>query len=150
MSVLSALGAAAQGQARWYVVDASKPDIPVAAMADIAFLMTSDWEEGIAVISKDGSLSDRLAAITFRQFETTDVKSLKTESQPATYTGLVQQKIVLSNCTAGTAILVYHLNGTKLLTQTASEGKTEIEVGDLPKGVYLLKVGDVTIKFTKK
>ena len=150
MSMLSALGVAAQSQGRWYIVDASKPDIPVAAMADIAFLMTNDWDNGIAVICKDGTMSGKLSTITFRQLEATDVKSAKTKSEVATYSGLIQQKIILSNCTAGTAILVYSLNGTKLLTQTANEGKTEIWVGDLPTGVYLLKAGDITIKFTKK
>ena len=95
-------------------------------------------------------MSGKLSTITFRQLEATDVKSAKTKSEVATYSGLIQQKIILSNCTAGTAILVYSLNGTKLLTQTANEGKTEIWVGDLPTGVYLLKAGDITIKFTKK
>ena len=64
MSVLSAFSVAAQSQARWYVVDSSKPDVPVAAMADIAFLMTSDWDDNIAVVCKDGTLSGRVASMT--------------------------------------------------------------------------------------
>ena len=150
MSMLSALGVAAQSQGRWYIVDASKPDIPVAAMADIAFLMTSDWDDNIAVVCKDGTLSGRVASMTFRQFDPTNVLLPKAGQEPANYTGLIEQKIKLSNCTAGTTIMVYSLNGSKLLSQTAKEGKTEVWVGDLQKGVYLLKVGDVTIKFTKK
>jgi len=150
MSVLSAFSVAAQSQARWYVVDTSKPDVPVAAMADIAFLMTSDWDDNIAVVCKDGTLSGRVASMTFRQFDPTNVLLPKAGQEPANYTGLIEQKIKLSNCTAGTTIMVYSLNGSKLLSQTAKEGKTEVWVGDLQKGVYLLKVGDVTIKFTKK
>ena len=149
LSLLSALGAAAQDESRWCIVDAAKPDVAVAAMADVAFLMTSDWDDNVAVVCKDGTLHGGLSAVTFRQLGLTPVISPVASKEPALYKGQVGQTVVLTNCKAGTQVTVYSLGGSKLLSQTAADGKTEVAVGSLTDGVYLLKVGEVTIKFQK-
>lgn len=149
LSVLSAIGAAAQDEGRWCIVDVAKPDVAVAAMADVAFLMTSDWDDNVTVVCKDGTLHGGLSAVTFRQLGSTPVIRPVANKEPALYTGQVGQTVVLTNCKAGTPVTVYTLGGSKLLTQTAADGKTEVAVGSLQDGVYLLKVGDVTIKFQK-
>ena len=149
LSVLSALGATAQDEGRWSIVDATKPDVAVASMDDVAFLMTSDWDDNLAVVCKDGTLHGGLTAVAFRQLGQTAVSRPVTNKEPALYKSLVGQTVVLTNCKAGTPVTVYSLNGLKLLSLTAAEGKTEVAVGDLTDGVYLLKVGEVTIKFQK-
>lgn len=148
LAVLSALGATAQTQNRWYIVDASKPEVPLAVMAEVAFLMTSDWDEGITIVNKNGTLSSPLTTITFRQLDPTTIATPE-QNRPTLYSGLVGQTIVLSNCKAGTPVAVFSLKGEKLCSQTACDGKTEVNVGDLAEGIYLLKVGDITIKFRK-
>lgn len=149
LAVLSALYAGAQDTSSWSIVDAAKPDVALAAMNDVAFLMTSDWDDSVAVVCKDGTLHGGLAAVTFRQLGQTAVSRPVANKEPALYGGQVGQTIVLTNCKAGTAVTVYSLSGQKLLSQKAAEGKTEVAVGDLTDGVYLLKVGEVTIKFQK-
>ena len=132
LAVLSALGATAQAQKNWCIVDAAKPEVPMAMMADVAFLMTSDWDEGVAVVNKDGTICGPLKTITFRQLDPTVVSTPK-QSQPALYGGQVGQTLVLANCKTGTLVAVYSLKGEKLCTMTTSDGKTEINVGNVPQ-----------------
>lgn len=62
----------------------------------------------------------------------------------------VSEKLALSGCGDATRAVVYSLNGTEKAQVGVVNGATTIEVGHLPAGVYIVKVGHKSLKFTKK
>lgn len=62
----------------------------------------------------------------------------------------VSEKLALSGCGDATRAVVYGLNGTEKAQAGVANGATTVEVGHLPAGVYIVKVGHKSLKFTKK
>jgi hypothetical protein len=62
----------------------------------------------------------------------------------------VHQQLSLSGCGNATSAQVYSLDGKMLAEAAAADGNTTIQVGHLPAGVYVVRVGHKALKFTKK
>ena len=45
---------------------------------------------------------------------------------------------------------IYTITGTKITEKTLQKGKNQLEVSDLQKGVYIIKVNNSTFKIIKK
>ncbi len=150
LAVALFLTSASFAQSRWCVVDAEKPNAPVALMSNVACLLTNDWTEQLTLMCKDGSLHGGFKSISFRQFDLSAVRLPEAQEGTALLASPVSEQLTLTGCKAGTTIHVYHLSGRELYKLETKEGKTEIQVGNLPAGVYLLRVGETTIKFMKK
>lgn len=45
---------------------------------------------------------------------------------------------------------IYNITGTKITEKTLQKGKNQLEVSNLPKGVYIIKVNNSTFKIIKK
>ena len=54
------------------------------------------------------------------------------------------------NCEAGTGIAIYSVTGMTLLNVRSEADRKQISIANLPKGIYILKVGDQTVKITKR
>ena len=125
-----------------------RPDVPVAVMDNVACLLSNDWNAELTVMCKDGTLCGGLSGITFRQF---DVTAISNTQQPTPdiqlYANPVGCELVLAGCKAGTPIHIYNMEGRLLQSLQAVEGKTIVSTDQLPVGIYLLKVGDTTMKF---
>jgi len=55
----------------------------------------------------------------------------------------------LSGVQPGAAIYIYDSNGKLMTRSTASDQQHTIDLGNLQKGVYLLHIGEQTVKFFK-
>ena len=62
----------------------------------------------------------------------------------------VRSQLSLSGCGDAKAAVVYSMNGMQVAGAAVEGGHTTIAVGDLPAGVYVVKVGKKALKFTKK
>lgn len=62
----------------------------------------------------------------------------------------INQQMTISGCGDATQAIVYTTNGVKVGQATVSNGVTTVEVGNLTRGVYVVKVGNKALKFTKK
>ena len=47
-------------------------------------------------------------------------------------------------------VRIFSIDGKAVLTRTLSTYHTDIDVTILPKGLYILKANDQTVRFTKK
>jgi hypothetical protein len=50
----------------------------------------------------------------------------------------------IRNAPASSDITLFDLHGKELLVQKTTKGEVELDIRSLPKGLYLLRVGDIT------
>ena len=61
-----------------------------------------------------------------------------------------QESINLSELKKGTVITVYDTNGRQLIKTKTSEDQAQVNIGNLPHGVYVVKAGGINFKFLKR
>ena len=62
----------------------------------------------------------------------------------------ISEQMTISGCGDATQAIVYALDGKQVAAAAVANGVTTIYVGQLPAGVYVLRVGNKALKFTKK
>lgn len=77
------------------------------------------------------------------------------ENTPATstlrvYPNPTASMLVIEGATGNGTMDVYNINGTLLLSEPIQEGVNTIQVSNLAKGLYILKLPNDTFKFTKQ
>ena len=77
------------------------------------------------------------------------------ENTPATstirvYPNPTASMLVIEGATGNGTMDVYSINGTLLLSEPIQEGVNTIQVSNLAKGLYILKLPNDTFKFTKQ
>ena len=142
---------AATAQTQWCVVSTDAPETPLAAMDNVAFFLTSDHESTLTIVCKDGQLIGGVASMSFRQLDPTAIAAPKAAGDgPQVLASQVEQRLRLKGCAAGVPICVYDLRAHELKRQVADSQEQTLYIGDLKTGAYLLKVGNVTLKFLKR
>ena len=137
-------------QVRWCIVDTSFPDQPLTTMSNVAFLMTSDYHDQLCLVCKDGTVFAQLQGVSFRQLDVTGIRHTKADREPSLFADPVGKTLTIMGCQAGLPVQVFELSGHERLSQTTGEGKTTVDVSSLSAGIWLLKVGETTIKFLKR
>ena len=54
------------------------------------------------------------------------------------------------NSPVGTSVVVYHVNGSRVLSHLQTIASSTISVAHLPAGIYMVVVGSGTLKFVKQ
>ena len=62
----------------------------------------------------------------------------------------IGEQMTVSGCGDATRAIVYALDGKQVADAAVAYGATTVYVGQLPAGVYILRVGNKALKFTKK
>lgn len=62
----------------------------------------------------------------------------------------ISEQMQVSGCGDATQAIVYALDGKKMSEAPVANGVTNVYVGQLPAGVYVLRVGNKALKFNKK
>ena len=62
----------------------------------------------------------------------------------------ISEQMTVSGCGDATTAIVYALDGKQMASSAVANGVTTVYVGQLPAGVYVLRVGNKALKFTKK
>ncbi len=62
----------------------------------------------------------------------------------------IKSQLQISGCGDAKTAAVYDLSGKRMGEAAVSNGVTTIQVGNFPAGVYVVKVGNKALKFTKK
>ena len=62
----------------------------------------------------------------------------------------VSRDIISVECVTGTEIAIYSVTGMRLLDISSEAGRRQISIANLPKGIYILKIGDKTAKIAKR
>jgi len=96
------------------------------------------WEDG-------GTDIVSLAALRIMGFSPTGIKEMKMYNSYS----IKGDRLYVQGLEEKAQVMLYNLQGKLMATTTADAGEVEMNIGDLPKGVYLLKSGKVVIKFVK-
>ena len=135
---------------RWCIVDAANPDVPLAEMTKVAYLLTSDYNNELCLVCKDGTVCPGLTGFTFRQFDLTAIQPAKLNTEPQLAISNAGQTLTVNGCHRGSRIFIYDLSGTQLVSLTTTEGPVQLDVAHLSGGIYLLQVDGTTVKFQKR
>lgn len=105
-----------------------------------------------SVRSKEGNSEkfdyDKVSRIDFSSMTT--VAKLTKEARLLVWPSVATTDINVAGTDAVDVINIYSLNGTRVISQKAEEGKNTLDVSRLRSGEYILTAGSTSVKFIKK
>lgn len=93
---------------------------------------------------------DNVRTLTFWDVFTTAIENTPATSTMRVYPNPTASMLVIEGATGNGTMDVYSINGTLLLSEPIQEGVNTIQVSNLAKGLYILKLPNDTFKFTKQ
>ena len=118
-------------------------------MQNVAMLANVDSQGKFEVVLHAGNNLTGVEYVTFRVGEGNAIRSTRTD-RVLTLLTPVHFELKLSGCDGATEAVVYDLNGRQQAKATVSNGATTISVAHMPAGIYIVKVGNKSLKFTKE
>jgi len=118
------------------------------AVSDVQKIVFDQGNSAMTVELKAGSDVTNIKSISFS--EITGIENQKVESSIFVFPNPVKETLTVNGVKKGAIINLYGLTGGLLQTVPAQENSTNINVAFLKQGVYLLRVGEKTIKFIKQ
>lgn len=139
----------AQQNKTWVMVDAdnSATCIPIDR---ISYLITADMSADFSAVCLDGTAYCGIRTAAFKQIDPAAIAAMNRSDEVPVLTQPVHEQLVLTGCAEGTPVTLFTLDGKTAARTTAQADDTVIPVSPLPAGVYILKAGKTSIKFTKK
>ena len=116
------------------------------AMDRVSFLLASDASDSFYVVLTDGSVTEGVTKVEFKQLDISAITPIQGSQTEVAISGA---HISIMGCQAGTPVQIYSLDGRQITTSTVEGNNTTIDVSMLPLGVYILRVGDKSVKFRK-
>ena len=148
MTSLFCLSAQAQDVKEWALVEPQSGRTVL--MTGVGFLLASDADDTFAVVCKDGSIIDGARSVSFTQVNPSGIVPPRRNGAEARPLRFVDGRLTLTGCPAGTAVEVSDGGGRTVRTAVSDGRTTTVDVSGLPSGVYVLRVGTVTVKFMKR
>lgn len=130
---------------KWYLVTDGGENI---LMSRIGFLLVSDDADEFSVVCSDGSVYNNVTTATFAQFAPTGISEVKADDEVKL--SMSATVLTLSGCADGTAAAVYSADGKQMVQKVISASDNTVQIGSLPAGVYILKAGKTSVKFSKR
>lgn len=120
--------------------------------ADKPMLDVNDGSNLFKVTDRSGNvLADNVESVEFiRTNEPTGIDEIETAKEELTLQSPIQSQMEISGCGNATKAVVYDMNGKQVAVAPVYAGSTTVVVNDLPANVYILKVGNKSLKFVKK
>ncbi len=124
-------------------------------MSNVAMLANVDAKGRFEVVLQEGGSLMDVAYVTFFRDTETAIQQPKVETGEEKEPILrlmtpVHFELKLSGCGDATNAVVYDMRGAKMASAPVANGTTTIAVGHLITGVYIVRVGNKTLKFFKK
>lgn len=131
----------------WYLLTNDSRRID---MEKVGMFVAADDAVNFAVLDNSGNIiADDIKWARFVQLSsTTAVEPLASDEKTNLLKSLVGGKLTLIG--AKSDILIYNVNGVKMLQVVPTEKQTVINVGHLATDTYIVKCGSQTFKFIKK
>ena len=118
-------------------------------MSDVGYILNSDNKPTFTIVKKDNSTIDDVTKVSFAKVDASGVKAVEYDSD-GVYAKEVEGSLIISGCNAGNKAEVFSANGKVVRSETFGGDNCDIDVSTLPKGVYVLRIGNTAIKFLKK
>lgn len=158
-----------------YAYDSNgNPTEPTPSMSDPVWLITSSGNHykvmnvtSLSSVGTDGSYNvvtntgavEKVKSVRFFRGKEANIPSIPTGIQTPQAVDntehlqlqtLVSQQLSLTGCGNAKTAVLYNTSGAQVGGAAVSNGSTTIQVGHLPAGIYIVKVGNKSLKFTKK
>jgi hypothetical protein len=105
------------------------------------------WSDGTTDNPKEVIVDEDIVLVAFFEFNSVDENGTGTVSL---YPNPANEKLYIEGLEEGGEISIYNALGMKVQTATL-QGDAEINISDLPSGLYLVRMGDQrTLKFIKR
>ena len=117
-------------------------------MSNVSHLLYSDGATTFSVVCKDNKTIANVQNVKFLQVDPTGVGAVN--NQGGMEAKVVDQTLSIVGAEADVEVDVLTVGGKMLLSTKTVEGKTDVYVGGLAGGTYILKVGKTAVKFQKK
>lgn len=147
LSLLLMLPAAVWAQQQWTIVDQGGHAF---ALDSVTCLLASDTEEAFTIVLNNGNLQTGVTEATFKKQDLSAIQSATATPSAPTLALEARTRLVVSGCAEGTPLRLYNAGGQLLRSGQVSAGSSTVDVASLPAGVYIIKVGECSIKFHKK
>lgn len=111
---------------------------------------TTFTADNLVITTATSTLTYPLAKIQRYTYEggTLSVRDFKTEGIVISHEG---NMVMVKGLAIGKTVAVYRMDGTQILTKRSDNSDLlTISLGNLPTGVYMIKVGEITYKFLKR
>lgn len=122
-------------------------------MSNVSMLVNVDASGTFEILLNDGGNISGVKSVTFKRKagETSiEAPSVKQEEVMLTLHTPVHFELKLSGCGTAKSAVVYNLKGMKVAEAPVSNGSATISVGHVPAGIYIVRVGNKALKFTKQ
>ena len=132
----------------WCIVADSGQKI---AMSNVSFMLASDASESLSIVCNNGIVIYNVAKITFEIAEPTGISDITDDSGEASFKVLpASSSLQIMGCAEGSKIFVYDSGGKIVRQSIVTSSDHEVSLIGLPLGIYILRLGNNSIKFIKK
>ncbi|MDE5869389.1 MAG: T9SS type A sorting domain-containing protein, partial [Muribaculaceae bacterium] len=131
-----------------YLITDSGLSLPI---EEVSMLVAADGATDFSVIRKAGT-GESINNVTSVSFEIRDIQSAVEDVSAPTISMLlspVENVLHIVGC-AGKEYEIFSINGSKVSGGILADQSSIIELSTLESGVYVLKVNESALKFTKK
>lgn len=149
MVAFSVAGAMAEDVPMLYVVgsDGSITETPMSEVGKIAFGSSSFTVESKAGQAAEHKYGD-VKRVDFGKL--TSISNVVAEARLAVWPTVTTSTVSVKGAEAGAAIRLFNLSGSQVMNVKAVEGVTTVDLSPLSAGMYVLTVGDNSVKIIKK
>jgi hypothetical protein len=131
----------------WCLVTNTGVQIPLSNVSYI--FMDGNDAETFTIVPKTGSQISGVGKATVEQLDPTKISlPIMADGQPMLQ--VESNSICISGCEVGLPVAVYTVGGNTVLQGKTQSGSTVLDIVELPKGIYVLKVGNTSLKFSRK
>lgn len=150
MSLMAMCSMAAQAQStmEWALVEPESGETVL--MSRVGFLLAADNDNVFSVVCNDGRVMGGVRAVSFEQVDISGIKAVEAVGEVQLPGGSVDGQLRLTGCREGVQVAVYDGGGRQVRSLVSDGRGTVVDVTGLPSGVYVLRAGDVSVKFMKR
>lgn len=129
---------------KWYLVTDTEQYIE---MSRVWSLVATDTEDTFSILDFQGNiLAEDVLKATFSLLDPTGIKEIKVQGNELS--SLVNNVLTLIGVEGN--VEIFSVNGVKMVSVKATKQETRIDVSHFTTGVYVVKCGNQSFKFTKK
>lgn len=114
----------------------------------VRYFVAADDDEFFSVVLADGVFSF-VQQVSFLEVEDTGIRQLTVSDAHPRQT-LVHDVLHLSACRSGSEAVIYTMEGTAVKRQPLKSEQADVDVHDLPQGIYVLRIGRTSFRFVKQ
>lgn len=131
-------------ESKWCLVTDKEQKIE---MSRVCSFVATDTEDSFSILDSNGNiLAKGVSKATFAKIDPTEIKVIT--SQGNILESFVDNTLTLIGVEGN--VELFSANGMKMLSVKATKRETRINVSFFTPGVYLVKCGNQSFKFTKK